>query len=316
MAIDYKKVFNLSLKDSLKCDKVFKALSNKRRRDILNLLSKKGPSSIKNIAFELDAPLSSVSEDVSILLKTGLISVIKDSNSSGQGKIVSRQFEEIHINLTKNNPIYPHHNEIVDILIGSYKNFKVNKLCGMISEEGYIGERDNINCFYESDRFKAQLIWFDYGYLEYEIPIKSKNVDEIQSISFSLELCSESPGYNHNWPSDIFFEVNGIDIGYFTSIGDFGDRAGKYTPFWWKGNTSYGILENVKITEEGSFINEIKVSNVTLKDLKLNEKDTITFKLGVKENAKNRGGLNLFGSKFGDYNQHIVMIIQKKGSNY
>ena len=36
------------------------------------------------------------------------------------------------------------------------------------------------------------------------------------------------------------------------------------------------------------------------------------FAFGVKPNAKNRGGINVFGSKFGDYRQHIILTVSYK----
>lgn len=309
---DYQKRFHLHLQDKKKCDIVFKALANSKRRDILILLAKKGPLSIQNIAFHLDLPISSVSEDVSMLLKTGLVSVIKKDKDRGQSKIISRQFEFLDVDLVGEEISSNKENEIIEVLIGSYSSFNIHQLCGMLSSEGYIGARDDYSCFYESKRFEAQLIWFDYGYLKYEIPFKSDEAGSIESISFTLELCSEAPGYNEDWPSDIYFEVNDLDIGYFTSLGDFGERNGRYSPSWWKDSTSYGILKNIHINHEGSFIDGKKTSNVTIDDLKLKNRKTISFKLGVKEDAKNRGGLNLFGSKFGDYDQHIVLTISHK----
>ena len=308
----YQKIFHLSLEDKKKCDIVFKALANSKRRDILTLLAKKGPLSIQNIAFHLDLPISSVSEDVSVLLKTGLVSVIKKDTDRGQSKIISRQFEFLNVDLVGEETTSNKENEIIEVLIGSYSSFQIHQLCGMLSSDGYIGARDDYSCFYESKRFEAQLIWFDFGFLKYEIPFKTDDVNSIESISFTLELCSEAPGYNENWPSDIYFEVNEKEIGYFTSPGDFGERSGRYTPSWWKDATSYGILKNIHINHEGSFIDGKKTSDVTIQDLMLKNRKTISFKVGVKENAKNRGGINLFGSKFGDYDQHIVLTISHK----
>ena len=312
MAKDYLKVLNISLKEKDRADIFFKALSNRKRRDILSLLDKKGPLSIVSIAFYLDLPISTVSEDVSMLLKTGLISVIKKDSVRGQSKIVSRQYEQVNINLVDDNVALSNENEVIETPIGAYQSFHVNKLCGMLSENGYIGPRDDTNCFYESNRFEAQLIWFDYGYLEYKIPFKTNKTDLIDSLSFTLELCSETPKYNEKWPSDIFFEVNNQDMGYFISPGDFGERRGRYTPNWWNDATSYGILKNLTINSEGCFIDGVKTSDVTIEDLHLGDSKVITFRVGVKEDAKNRGGMNIFGNKFGDYPQHIVLIISHK----
>lgn len=49
---------------------------------------------------------------------------------------------------------------------------------------------------------------------------------------------------------------------------------------------------------------------VTFDDLKLYDGSGIKFKIGVKEDALHKGGLNLFGKNFGDYPQAIVMTVK------
>jgi len=39
------------------------------------------------------------------------------------------------------------------------------------------------------------------------------------------------------------------------------------------------------------------------------DEDYISFKIGVKEDSKYVGGINLFGNKFGDFEQNIDMRI-------
>ena len=51
------------------------------------------------------------------------------------------------------------------------------------------------------------------------------------------------------------------------------------------------------------------VSDLTLKDLNLKGSELLVFRIGVRADAKNKGGINLFGSKFGDYKQHIYLNI-------
>lgn len=307
----YDKPLNISLRNERQCKAIFKALNNKTRRDILRLLSKKGPLSIQSISFNLDLPLSTISEHVSILLKSGVISSFKKNSERGQTKIVFRQYDKIDISLNDYaDNLIETDNTIMEIPIGSYSGFDIHQLCGMVCNEGYIGSRDSSLCFHHSERFKAQLIWFDYGYLEYKIPLDCLTKKEIFSFSFSLELCSEAPGYNENWKSDIFFEINDQEIGYFTSQGDYGRRRGKLTPSWWSGDvTSYGVLKQIEVNEDGSFIDGIKVSDITIYDLNIEANKVLKLRFGVKENAKNRGGLNLFGDSFGDYPQHIILII-------
>jgi predicted transcriptional regulator len=46
------------------------------------------------------------------------------------------------------------------------------------------------------------------------------------SLHLSLEICSEAPLHHENWPSDITVWLNGVEIGAWTSPGDFGDVRG------------------------------------------------------------------------------------------
>lgn len=313
MTKEYIKVLELNLKNDPKIDKVISALNNKTRRDILNLLGS-GARTINNIAFELDAPISTISEQISILIKSGIVSILDQTVDGLKGKVISRQYETINIQIADSSSIQHKSHYSMEMPIGSYFNFSVDKYCGILCEEGYVGERDNPNAFYSSERDKAQLIWFNHGFLEYVFPVNKKYLGSAASIIFSLELCSEAPGYIENWKSDIFFDVNGLEIGTYTSPGDYGARQGLLTPEWWGKQTStqYGLLTSIEIKKDGSYINGEKVSSVKLEDLKLTKQDFIIFRVGVKENAKNRGGINIFGKKFGDYPQDIILTIASK----
>ncbi|GHV78648.1 hypothetical protein AGMMS49944_04390 [Spirochaetia bacterium] len=58
-------------------------------------------------------------------------------------------------------------------------------------------------------------------------------------------MSSETPGTNKNWLSDITMWINTIEIGSWTSPGDFGDRRGMLTPSWWKlEGSQYGLLKH------------------------------------------------------------------------
>ena len=75
----------------------------------------------------------------------------------------------------------------------------------------------------------AGLIWFTRGYVEYKFPNNTKLLNtQVNAVEFSMELSSEVPGTAADWPSDITFSINQIDIGTWTSPGDFGDQRGVY----------------------------------------------------------------------------------------
>ena len=51
----------------------------------------------------------------------------------------------------------------------------------------------------------------------------------------------------------------------------------------------------------------MKISEVTLDDLKIPEHHSIRVKIGVKEDAEHMGGMNIFGKGFGNYDQGIIL---------
>ena len=54
----------------------------------------------------------------------------------------------------------------------------------------------------------------------------------------------------------------------------------------------------------------IYLSGVTCEDLKLMDSPFISVRIGVKPDARHVGGINLFGRKFGNYEQDIVLRIE------
>lgn len=121
-----------------------------------------------------------------------------------------------------------------------------------------------------------------------------------------MEISSEAPGVCSIWPSDIHFYLNNVNVGRWTSPGDFGDSKGILTPSWWNPHwNQYGLLKLLTINSFGTFIDGIKISDVTLEDLELNYKSDILLKLAVPEETKHVGGLTIFGKNFGNYNQGI-----------
>ncbi len=70
-----------------------------------------------------------------------------------------------------------------------------------------------------------------------------------------MEVSSEFPFSNNNWPSDITFSLNGVELGTWTSPGDFADIRGKYTPDWYPDNLNqYGLLKTIRIMDHGTYM--------------------------------------------------------------
>ena len=121
-------------------------------------------------------------------------------------------------------------------------------------------------------------------------------------------MCSEAPLHNDDWPSDITMWINDVEIGTWTSPGDFGGTRGALTPGWWEEwNSQYGLLKMWKSTKDGTFVDGNKVSGIPLADLAISDDSYISVRIGIKNDAANIGGLNIFGRAFGNYPQDIVM---------
>ncbi len=54
----------------------------------------------------------------------------------------------------------------------------------------------------------------------------------------------------------------------------------------------------------------MRISGVTLEDLHLSQHRSIRLRIGVSDEADHPGGINIFGSGFGNYPQDILLRIQ------
>ena len=182
----------------------------------------------------------------------------------------------------------------------------------MLSKEGPIGEFDDPRMLFSPDRVNAECLWFSTGSVSYNFPTNTLLSRKCSELSFSFECCSEAPYYNNDWPSDITLSINSKEIATFTSPGDFGGRRGKFTPQYWPiTSTQFGMMTRLSITESGTYLNnKLVASDITFSGLNLTAGNAIQFTISVKEDAVNKGGINLFGANFGNYPQHIIMTIR------
>ena len=197
-----------------------------------------------------------------------------------------------------------------EVKVGHYSDYDVYPTCGLATSQAIVGEVDDPRYFSHPDRINAGILWFTKGYIEYMIPNLLPSATKIDQITVSLEISSEAPGINNDWPSDISILLNDVKIGTWTSPGDYGDVQGIFTPDWWFPNwNQYGLLKMIVINKKGTFVDGLKISNVTINEFNLDYKSTVRFKFEIEEDAKNVGGITIFGSEFGNYNQDIKVRI-------
>lgn len=296
---------------------VLHALSAPVRVQILSLLECKGPLNINEMVNALNLPQSSVATGVQILEKAGLVESKGAKGRKGQQKICSIVYDKIVISFEDEDALC--RDDVIEVRmpVGLYTRCKVSAPCGLCSQDGVIGLLDVPDFFLDPGRMQAGLIWFGRGFVEYKFPNNAKMLNkQVEAISFSMELSSEVPGTNPDWPSDITLWVNDKALGTWTSPGDYGDQRGTYTPGWWKlEGSQYGKFKTWRISQEGTQIDSLEVSDIGLADLDLFSHSSIKLRIGIADDAIHPGGVNIFGRGFGNYNSDIVMRLHIMGDS-
>lgn len=286
-----------------------KALSSPVRLEILGLLYDQSMI-IGEIAKKLDIPASSAAFHLKLLEQAGLVRMEEQPGTRGSTKLCTIKVDHIAIDMVKKNTDI---DEIfsAEMPVGAYSSCQVAPTCGLCGPAGVIGNEDAEYCFYYPERMDAGILWTASGFVEYKFANGVPKKRMAKKVSVSMEICSEAPGYREDWKSDITLWINGIDCGTWTCPGDFGGRRGRLTPsFWPNGSTQYGIQTIWEVRKDGTYINEKKVSDVTVEQLCLWEKSYVSVQIGNKPDAKYVGGFNLFGKGFGDYNQDIILTVE------
>jgi predicted transcriptional regulator len=300
---------NLDLYQPEKSSVVLKALASPVRLKMLCALVEKSGLNISELAEQFQLPLSSAALHVRVLEEAGLIFTQEKPGVRGAQKICAILAEDVYLNLFHRKESDKLTRDVGYAMpLGSYFDCSVTKPCGIAGRRAFIGIEDAENAFYNPNRIHAQLIWFTTGFLEYRFSNHFTKSEKLLEVSFSFEACSEAPGYDNDWPSDITIWINHIEAAVFRSAGDYGDKRGIYNPEWWPdSSTQYGELHRLEISSRGCFGDGRKSSDLTLEDLRITEGEYISFKIGVKEDSEYPGGINLFGEHFGNYRQDITM---------
>ena len=306
---DDNKHISLSLSQIERLCPVAKALSSPMRVKMISLLAVRAMN-VNELAEALDLPVSTAALNVRQLEEAGLIHTEIQPGIRGAMKLCSRRVESVSMRLTPETEAGMSALTL-QLPIGSYSSAEgIEPECGMVSEHAWIGETNAPRSFYHPDRLRAQMLWLRSGCLEYRFSLGEVDPAQVEWLEFSMEISSNAPLYRENWKSDIFVCVNGCTLGTWTSPGDYGGRRGRLNPSWWSDTSSqFGLLKTWRVENSGSTLDGDPISPVTIRDLALTGSDYIALRIGVSPEAQYVGGLNLFGEKFGDYAQGIVMRV-------
>lgn len=194
-----------------------------------------------------------------------------------------------------------------ELPIGLYTAFHAMPTCGLATQKHIIGKWDDPRYFDDPERVQASIIWIGSGYFEYRIPNYLEQDKLLSQLRITQELSSEAPGYNEDYPSDISFSINGVMLGSWECPGDFGAKRGLFTPDWWIADVNqHGLLKALIITENGTYMDAQRISNVSINDLNIQPGGDIVYRISAHADAEHAGGLSLYGRGFGNYNQDII----------
>ncbi|WP_088104075.1 ArsR/SmtB family transcription factor [Halalkalibacter urbisdiaboli] len=288
-------------KDSLP---VYEALASKVRLTIIQLLAVKSMN-IKELAEATGLSSAIMTKHIKKLENAGIIRTEMIPGRAGVQKLCILCRDKLEITFPSQQVLVKEFHQ-TEVSVGHYTDFFVTPTCGLATVEKFIGEFDEPRYFLDPQRVNAKILWFGQGYIEYKVANFLLATEIPEELEISIELSSEAPFTNDNWPSDITFTLNNVTLGTWTSPGDFGDSPGKYTPDWWpRVINQYGIMKFLRVTLDGTYIDGNKISDVTIDDIQIANKQWV-FRIAVDADAKNVGGVTIFGSGFGNYNNDIV----------
>lgn len=303
------KNIRLSIERLEESAQVFRALGHEDRLRIVRLLEA-GSMNVQQLAQAAGLPVSTAASHVRMLEDAGILMSESVPAAHGAMKLCSRRADFVFMRLMEEHQT----GESVvrlEMPLGSYSRVQdIQPTCGLATTRSAVGEYDNPSSFYLPGRVDAQILWFRQGFVEYKFGMLSMKNVRITALELSFEACSEAPMHRSPWKSDISLFINERKVGQWTSPADLGQRRGQLNPSWWpEVMTQYGYLTTWRVDQKGSYVDSARVSGVTLEDLDLPGHDCITVRIGVEEDAVHVGGINLFGSQFGDFTQAIVLDI-------
>lgn len=298
----------LSLEKPEKLCRLAHALASPVRVRIMQALGS-SRMSVGELSEVLDIPMSTTALAVKTLEDAGIITTENRPAVHGAVKLCSRKLDNISITLV------PEENEsnvlTQNIPVGAYSRADgILPTCGLASAHMMIGEMDVPSMLYSPERFGAQLIWFGQGALEYRFAFAHMEEMEIEWLELSFEACSEATMHRDPWKSDIAVSINGQRLGIWTCPCDCGGRRGRMTPSWWPAlSTQFGFLKTWRVGRDGTTLDGVRLSDVTIGALGLSSASCISLQIEVPGDAQNVGGINLFGENFGDYPQPIQVRV-------
>lgn len=287
---------------------IFRALSSDSRVRILELLSD-GEMNINELSAALGLAQPSITKHIQTLEEVGLVVSDYTSGIQGMQKRCRRIHDRIVMDFGGSSKDKDYVIEI-EVPVGMYTHVEVTPTCGLATRDRMVGVIDDPLAFMFPDRAKAEVLWAGGGFIEYVFPNSLPFSTAIDSIELAMEISSEAPGYANDYPSDITLWINEVEVGTWTSPGDPGGERGRLNPPWWQDYMNqHGYYKVFSVGPKGTFVDGETLSTVSIKDINVTPWQATKVRIGIKDDAVNKGGFSLFGRGFGSFESDLVFKI-------
>ena len=287
---------------------LFRALGSEPRARIVELLADRDMN-INELSLALGLAQPSVSKHVQILEEAGLVVSDYLAGPQGMQKRCRRVHERILVEMEGHRKREDGIAEI-EVPVGMFTQAEAVPTCGLATREKIIGLFDSPLSFYMPERANAGILWTSGGWIEYMFANTLPIAAGVRSVELAMEVASEAPGYENDYPSDLTVWMNGVEVGTWTCPGDFGGIRGRLNPHWWPDNVNQnGVLKVWHVGRQGSSVDGVQISAVSAAEIKVRPWEPVRVRIGVKPDAANQGGFSLFGKGFGNYEMDLVLRI-------
>ena len=287
---------------------LFDALSSPTRMKIIELLQQTDSMNMDTLSKALNISNGALTAHIKKLSDCGIIHVRLHSVGHGTQKLCSIGESKLVIDFIDKTLSSKY--ERLELNVGQYTDCNISPTCGLCDKEQPLFDFDIPHYFKYPEHFNAELIWFCDGYVSYSFPNPLLENQTLTEIQLSFELSSEGPFLAKDYPVAIDFYNHDNLLGRHLSPGEFDEHKGRLTPDWWTYG-QYGEQITISINEEGTCINGIETSSYSIKNVLADSlnRDFILFKISCEDHTSTKGGVMLFGKRFGDTPQGIVMKV-------
>lgn len=289
--------------------KVLKAMSNEARLAILSQLHQR-PMNVSEIARELKISQPTITNYIAQLEDAGLVSTRIQRGANGYGKICFLLHDDLTFTFGRPEKQTTEMDMVQDMPMGHYSEIDILAPSLLASQSRIIASQEDSSRFFHPDRMEADLLFVRRGRVQYLFPYNVP--DERRMVR--LELSLEASGCRvEQLRLQMALTINDCEFQPVDLTSLYRGQQTTHMPAWYPAEfPPAGELMVWKIGHDETTFNDEPAGAIRLRDLRLKPMQPIRVALKVVEpgrSAGTEGGMILFGSNFGRFNQDLRLRI-------